>query len=1221
MKKGIFVSVLVWFAALVVAPAQGLNERFVMVASFGSSTVLNDSTFRTNVSFPSSQIGAFTPSMIQVGDEAVDGNGRRYRVDSVVSALLFTATLDLVKMQTGLPAPTLTGLIFTPGANDIIPVGPTGTFGISASLLARIINHMQMEIDSIVSPGPDTSGYNLSFEVVGDSLCLTDGQATLCVALADVSTGPGGVFDPANEADTVRISVANISQEFSFVADGFVYIISPEKIEIGEVGNNNYLQFQDGEVRLYLGGYPGEAGYSLTPDAEGVLSWSIPLTGVFNVLNDDGIWVVGRAFLDDDIEAFELSNDNFTFLVGDYLSYYNENADFSISDNGGNWLQNGTLGFEATGDDSEIRLRADVIELRTNAGFISTYGDSLSIETPTGYGTPGQVLTKHATDGAIWADPTGGDPDQTLSISNDTLTISGSGGNSVVLPEKNGLFNIANNQDTFRVDTAFLAKNLRIANADGSNVFLFRESGSPAFQANGGVRGSVTSGTGVDAVATTGTGTNSRSTSGVGLRASSVTQLAIQATVNDSASTGYLPVMRIVRSPVVVTEMQANAGAYMDYHFKNSDNISKEAGRVGMKWDSNVNNNESARFELDLMSGGSMVRRLAVFGAGQLTLDGYTTNNFIGTGWARLAVQADGTVVADTTTIGGGSGTVTSITAGTGLTGGTITTSGTIAADTATILASKTYVTTRGYTTGSGTTNYIPKWTSSTGLGNSLIYDSGTNIGIGTASPAGTLDIRGNTLQLKAITGTTIANNYFGLSTTLNVKQANIANDYGDVKMALGNTSIGWYDYVYKSRSTNGTSYATINTNDDIYTAAFVADGGTAVGNTDYVLEDVISVDGAKTAGGYIPGKRVINIRKNDNTDSYHSFAFRASGRFGILTADPQRTLHVVGEARITDLTTDPPTRIVGADADGDLGQIIIGTGLSLSLSGDTLTATGGSGTWLKPALEGDSVVINSASNTLAFNITNTADPAISPAIRIQVPGPDDDQTATGIEMRDTVNHIYMRDIYRGDFIREANSSMTFRTTDTTKVVRLQSGSGYAQQTGGIDGNLRIVNGYGKGAKLRLTDYTNGGGYVQVASPDTVPASWTLTLPEAAPANGQVLTAVGTTGKTEWAGGVPNPVDTTIHTATTTCLLNNITLVNSTGGAITVDPPASPVPGNRFSVSDAYAQSATNNITIDFDSAGQKLYAVEQNYILNTNGAYVEFIYVSATVGWIATKG
>lgn len=43
--------------------------------------------------------------------------------------------------------------------------------------------------------------------------------------------------------------------------------------------------------------------------------------------------------------------------------------------------------------------------------------------------------------------------------------------------------------------------------------------------------------------------------------------------------------------------------------------------------------------------------------------------------------------------------------------------------------------------TGTGTTNYLPKWTSGSAIGNSLVFDNGTNVGIGTASPGVILDI------------------------------------------------------------------------------------------------------------------------------------------------------------------------------------------------------------------------------------------------------------------------------------------------------------------------------------------------------------------------------------------------------------------------------------------------------------------------------------------------
>lgn len=53
--------------------------------------------------------------------------------------------------------------------------------------------------------------------------------------------------------------------------------------------------------------------------------------------------------------------------------------------------------------------------------------------------------------------------------------------------------------------------------------------------------------------------------------------------------------------------------------------------------------------------------------------------------------------------------------------------------------------------TGTGTTNYLPKFTGSTTIGNSQIFDNGTNVGIGTSSPSSLLHLQnssGPTLRL-----------------------------------------------------------------------------------------------------------------------------------------------------------------------------------------------------------------------------------------------------------------------------------------------------------------------------------------------------------------------------------------------------------------------------------------------------------------------------------------
>lgn len=59
------------------------------------------------------------------------------------------------------------------------------------------------------------------------------------------------------------------------------------------------------------------------------------------------------------------------------------------------------------------------------------------------------------------------------------------------------------------------------------------------------------------------------------------------------------------------------------------------------------------------------------------------------------------------------------------------------------------------------------------------------------------------------------------------------------------------------------------------------------------------------------------------------------------LSTSPLRTLDVNGDVRVRDLTTDTPTRLIGADVDGDLNEVTLGNGLSIMDGALTATGTG----------------------------------------------------------------------------------------------------------------------------------------------------------------------------------------------------------------------------------------------------------------------------------------
>lgn len=218
--------------------------------------------------------------------------------------------------------------------------------------------------------------------------------------------------------------------------------------------------------------------------------------------------------------------------------------------------------------------------------------------------------------------------------------------------------------------------------------------------------------------------------------------------------------------------------------------------------------------------------------------------------------------------------------------------------------------------TGTGTTNYLPKFTGTSAIGNSLIFDNGTNVGIGITTPNLKLSVLGSS-GAPASSGTA-QNGVFRLTGGTGLYNVldfgiNETNDYSWIqstrannlavydKLALqplgGNVGIGTITPLGKLNIFTGLSGATI----DIPNQQL---GSISFGNASFAATiPTIASKSDNNSGLYIisatnntnPGPdMVLNARKTDNTDftTLTSSAFRFS-RFGTNLVDILRNGNV----------------------------------------------------------------------------------------------------------------------------------------------------------------------------------------------------------------------------------------------------------------------------------------------------------------------------------------
>lgn len=204
-----------------------------------------------------------------------------------------------------------------------------------------------------------------------------------------------------------------------------------------------------------------------------------------------------------------------------------------------------------------------------------------------------------------------------------------------------------------------------------------------------------------------------------------------------------------------------------------------------------ISSNVVGANELNVSSNGTSGQVLTSDGIGGFTWSTPFTGDITGV-TAGNGLTGGGTAGTVTLTVGAGTGiqvnatNVALATAGAGA--GTYgSTSDSTKIDTITldaygrVTAVSTGDTGSGNVTGSGTASYIPKWSSSSELTNSVIYDSGTKIGIGTTTPDTVLGVNGTAV---IGTGNTVGGAF---QTSTNIIGSN--NDTADTGVTT-NTSV-----------------------------------------------------------------------------------------------------------------------------------------------------------------------------------------------------------------------------------------------------------------------------------------------------------------------------------------------------------------------------------------------------------------------------------------------
>ena len=246
---------------------------------------------------------------------------------------------------------------------------------------------------------------------------------------------------------------------------------------------------------------------------------------------------------------------------------------------------------------------------------------------------------------------------------------------------------------------------------------------------------------------------------------------------------------------------------------------------------------------------------------------------------------------------------------------------------------------------GSGTSGYLPKFSGASTLSNSLLYDNGTNIGIGTTSPSNAIDLFGST------TYTTIGITNTGAGGAAAFSLNSTANQPANRNWGFATNNSAWGDFSFKQSNvlfgnplTAGAVRMYFDPSGNVgvgYSAGIAAklavSGNVGVGTaTPGANLDVVGTIRSSTSGGgtnaiefyrtatSIGTKWIQYLLGNDLSfyDTANRLYLQSGGNIGVGTASPTSNLHINasnGYAQLRLHTTYTPTST--ADALGNTGD------------------------------------------------------------------------------------------------------------------------------------------------------------------------------------------------------------------------------------------------------------------------------------------------------------